>query len=66
MILFELLTGELPFRGSLRMLLEQILKDEPPSPRKLRQPDPPRPGNDLPEVPGEGAWRRYGTAQDVG
>ncbi len=34
-ILFELLTGELPFRGETRMLIVQILKDEPPSPRKL-------------------------------
>ena len=34
-ILFELLTGELPFRGEQRMLIVQILRDEPPSPRKL-------------------------------
>jgi WD40 repeat protein/serine/threonine protein kinase len=34
-ILFELLTGELPFRGEKRMLMLQILNDEPPSPRKL-------------------------------
>jgi tRNA A-37 threonylcarbamoyl transferase component Bud32/tetratricopeptide (TPR) repeat protein len=34
-ILFELLTGELPFRGTQRMLTLQILHDEPPSPRKL-------------------------------
>ncbi|MGD9720752.1 MAG: protein kinase [Pirellulales bacterium] len=34
-ILFELLTGELPFRGEARMLIVQILRDEPPSPRKL-------------------------------
>ena len=34
-ILFELLTGELPFRGETRMLMVQILHDEPPSPRKL-------------------------------
>ncbi len=34
-ILFELLTGELPFRGETRMLIVQILSDEPPSPRKL-------------------------------
>ncbi len=34
-VLFELLTGELPFRGETRMLLMQILHDEPPSPRKL-------------------------------
>ena len=34
-ILFELLTGELPFRGNARMLAMQIVHDEPPSPRKL-------------------------------
>ena len=34
-ILFELLTGELPFRGNTRMLILQIIEDEPPSPRKL-------------------------------
>lgn len=34
-MLFELLTGELPFRGKQRMLIVQILHDEPPSPRKL-------------------------------
>ncbi len=35
-ILFELLTGELPFRGDARMLIVQILNEEPPSPRKLK------------------------------
>ena len=35
MILFELLTGELPFRGETRMLVVQILNEEPPSPRRL-------------------------------
>jgi len=34
-ILFELLTGELPFRGETQMLLLQIQRDEPPRPRKL-------------------------------
>jgi tetratricopeptide (TPR) repeat protein len=34
-ILFLLLTGELPFRGNARMLLHQVIHDEPPSPRKL-------------------------------
>ena len=33
-ILFQLLTGELPFRGSARMLMHQVIHDEPPSPRK--------------------------------
>lgn len=34
-ILFELLTGERPFRGSTRMLLHQILVEDAPSPRRL-------------------------------
>ena len=34
-ILFEMLTGELPFRGDKRMLLLQILRDDPRSPRTL-------------------------------
>ncbi len=34
-ILFKLLTGERPFRGNPRMLIHQVLHDEPPSPRKL-------------------------------
>jgi WD40 repeat protein len=34
-MLFQLLTGELPFRGNSRMLLMQILTEEAPSPRRL-------------------------------
>ena len=34
-ILFQLLTGERPFRGSARMLLHQVISEEAPSPRKL-------------------------------
>jgi WD40 repeat protein/tRNA A-37 threonylcarbamoyl transferase component Bud32 len=34
-MLFEMLTGELPFRGNPRMLMHQVIHDEPPSPRKL-------------------------------
>jgi WD40 repeat protein len=34
-ILFQLLTGELPFRGNARMLMHQVINDEPPSPRKF-------------------------------
>lgn len=34
-ILYELLTGELPFRGQTRMLLLQVLNDEPRPLRKL-------------------------------
>ncbi len=34
-ILYELLTGELPFRGNTRMVLHQVLYDEPRAPRGL-------------------------------
>lgn len=34
-VLFELLTGEKPFRGASRMLLEQVIHDDAPSPRKF-------------------------------
>jgi WD40 repeat protein/tRNA A-37 threonylcarbamoyl transferase component Bud32 len=34
-ILYEMLTGELPFRGARHMLLLQVLHDEPRPPRKL-------------------------------
>jgi WD40 repeat protein/tRNA A-37 threonylcarbamoyl transferase component Bud32/Flp pilus assembly protein TadD len=34
-ILYRLLTGELPFRGTTRMLLHQVMHDEPRPPRRL-------------------------------
>jgi WD40 repeat protein/tRNA A-37 threonylcarbamoyl transferase component Bud32 len=34
-MLYQMLTGELPFRGTTRMLLHQVLHDEPRPPRKL-------------------------------
>ena len=34
-ILYELLTGEPPFRGAKQMLLKQILNDDPPPPRRV-------------------------------
>ena len=34
-VLYQLLTGELPFRGTSRMLLHQVLHDEPKPPRRL-------------------------------
>jgi WD40 repeat protein/tRNA A-37 threonylcarbamoyl transferase component Bud32 len=34
-IFYQLLTGELPFRGNTRMLLHQVLRDEPRPPRRL-------------------------------
>ena len=35
-IMYEMLTGERPFRGDARMLLVQIQREEPKSPRRLR------------------------------
>jgi serine/threonine protein kinase len=34
-ILYEMLTGELPFRGAKRLILMQVIQDEPRSPRQL-------------------------------
>jgi tetratricopeptide (TPR) repeat protein/tRNA A-37 threonylcarbamoyl transferase component Bud32 len=34
-ILYQMLTGELPFRGNTRMLLHQVLTEEPRAPRSL-------------------------------
>jgi tetratricopeptide (TPR) repeat protein len=34
-VLYQMLAGELPFRGTVRMLLYQVLHDEPRSPRRL-------------------------------
>src|SRR5678816_1474350 len=34
-ILFEILTGERPFRGDVPMLIHQVIHDDPPLPRKL-------------------------------
>jgi tRNA A-37 threonylcarbamoyl transferase component Bud32 len=64
-ILYELLAGELPFRGSRLMLLQQVLHDEPRAPRRINEKIP----RDLETVclkalqkaPGS----RYGTARDM-
>src|SRR5262249_39307911 len=34
-VLYRLLTGEVPFRGTTRMLLDQVRHDEPRAPRRL-------------------------------
>ncbi len=34
-VLYELLTGEMPFRGNVRMVLKQVLEEEPQPPRRL-------------------------------
>lgn len=65
-ILFELLTGELPFRGNAQMQVHQRLTEDPPEPRKLN----PHISRDLATI----CWkclerepgRRYSTAKEVG
>jgi WD40 repeat protein/tRNA A-37 threonylcarbamoyl transferase component Bud32 len=64
-LLFRLLTGELPFRGNPQMLLLQVLRDDPPSPRKLDAAVP----RDLETIClkclEKDPARRYGTADEV-
>ena len=64
-ILFELVAGERPFRGNVRMLLAQVAADEPPSPRKFDGRIP----RDLETIClkclEKDPARRYATAQDV-
>ncbi len=64
-ILFELLTGERPFRGEKRMLMVQIISDAPPSPRKYNSHIP----KDLETIClkclEKTPVRRYATAGDV-
>ncbi|MEQ9379757.1 MAG: protein kinase [Pirellulales bacterium] len=65
-ILFQLLTGELPFRGTPRMLLHQVLNDEPRSPRSLNDRIP----RDLETISlkcmQKDPDRRYETARELG
>ncbi len=65
-VLFQLLTGELPFRGNARMLVHQVIHDEPPSPRKLNGHVP----RDLETIClkclEKNPSQRFGTARDLG
>lgn len=64
-ILYQLLTGELPFRGNKRMLLHQVMNEEPRGPRSLNDSIP----RDLETITlkamGKEAGRRYGTAKEL-
>jgi hypothetical protein len=64
-VLYELLTGERPFRGNRRMLLLQVLEDEPRPPRRLNDKVP----RDLETIAlkamAKAPGRRYATAADL-
>jgi serine/threonine protein kinase len=64
-VLYELLTGELPFRGVTRMVLQQILTEEPRPPRRLNDKIP----RDLETIAlkclAKEPARRYATAGDL-
>jgi WD40 repeat protein/tRNA A-37 threonylcarbamoyl transferase component Bud32 len=64
-ILYEMLTGELPFRGSKVMILYQVLNEEPRPPRKLKDKVP----RDLETIClkalAKAPGRRYQTAREL-
>src|SRR5262249_28369812 len=64
-VLYELLTGERPFGGSRRMLILQVLEDEPRPPRQLHDKIP----RDLETIclkaMAKSPARRYATARDL-
>jgi WD40 repeat protein len=64
-VFYELLTGDLPFRGNLSVLLHQVLYDEPRPPRKLND----RLPRDLETIclkaMAKAPARRYATAGDL-
>jgi WD40 repeat protein len=64
-VLYELLCGELPFRGSRLMMLHQVLREEPRPPRKLNDKIP----RDLETIClkalAKAPGRRYQTARDL-
>ena len=64
-VLYELLTGERPFRGTRRMLIVQVLEDEPRPPRQLNDKIP----RDLETIClkaiAKSPARRYATAKEL-
>lgn len=65
-VLYKLFTGEVPFRGDARMILNQVMNDDPPSPRKLNASIP----KDLETITlkcmEKDAEKRYQSAEAVG
>src|SRR5262249_30574227 len=64
-VLYQLLTGELPFRGTQRMLLHQVLHDEPRPPRRLNDRIPRDPETICLKAMAKEPGRRYQSAGDL-
>ncbi len=64
-ILYELLTSERPFRGNRRMLLLQVLQDEPRPPRQLNDRIPPDLETICLKAMAKNPARRYATAREL-
>src|SRR5262249_14265214 len=64
-VLYELLTGELPFRGSKMMIVHQVLHEEPRRPRRVNEKIP----RDLETISlkclAKAPDRRYQTAREL-
>jgi serine/threonine protein kinase len=64
-ILYRLLTGDLPFRGNSRMLIDQVLHDEPRPPRRLNDKIPRDLANICLMCLEKYPQRRYGSAKNL-
>lgn len=64
-VLYELLTGERPFRGNRRMLILQVLQDEPRLPRHLNDKIPRDLETICQKAMAKLPARRYATAKDL-
>ena len=64
-MLYELLTGERPFHGNRRMLMLQVLEDEPRAPRQFADHVPKDLETICLKAMAKSANRRYQTAQDL-
>jgi serine/threonine protein kinase len=64
-VLYELLTGERPFRGNRRMLILQVLEDEPRSPRQLNDKIPRNLETICLKALTKSPARRYATAREL-
>jgi hypothetical protein len=65
-VLYELLTGERPFRGNRRMLILQVLEDDPRPPRQLNDKIPRDLETVCQKAMAKSPARRYASADELG